>query len=140
MPDPATPRQEARRTRVLCVDDNPDMTAVTKMMIDADPTMRCVGCLDSADHLIGTVRTMTERPDVVLLDTTMPGADPIDTMRSLTAEFPEVRTIVLSGNEGAALLERAEKAGAWGYVSKGKEPEAILHAVREVAAGRRCWR
>lgn len=140
MPDTDPPHHAARRTRVLCVDDNVDMTAITKMMIDADPSMQCVGCLNSADLLADTVRAMTERPDVVLLDTTMPGADPIDTMRSLTAEFPEVRTIVLSGNEGAALLERAENAGAWGYVSKGKEPEAILHAVREVAAGRRCWR
>lgn len=139
MPDPVRTLRSPRLTRVLCVDDNPDMTQVTRMMIDADPAMRCVGCLGTADHLIVKVRAMTERPDIVLLDATMPGADPIEVLRAFALEFTEVRTIVLSGHEDPALLALARDAGARGFVSKSKEPEAILHAVREVAAGRQCW-
>ncbi len=136
---PAPTGSSRNRTRVLCVDDNPDMTSVTQMMIDADPAMRCVGCLTSADVLLDRLRPAADRPDVVLLDGAMPGTDPLEAMRAMAAEFPEVRTIVLSGYHDEASVARAREAGAWGYVSKAAEPDEILHAVREVAAGRACW-
>lgn len=132
-------RHATPATRVLCVDDNPDMTFVLRMMINVEPTMRCVGCLASADHLIQKVRGLSPPPDVVLLDATMPGKDPLDVMSEMVAEFPAIKTIVYSGHDDPAFVERFKNAGACGCVSKRDEPDTIVRAVREVAAGRAWW-
>ncbi len=122
-------------TRVLCVDDNPEVAAGLRLMIGSDASMTCIGCLTSADGLIDEIRAHDPLPDVVILDATMPGRDPLATIEELATSFPRVKTIVYSGHKDAALIGRALRAGAWKYISKGEEPEAILLAVREVAAG-----
>jgi len=132
-------RPAALPTRVLCVDDNSEMTLVLRLMIDAEPMMRCVGCLGSADHLLRRVRGLEPPPDVMVLDATMPGRDPLEAMRQVAAEFPAIRAIVYSGHDDPGFVERARDAGAWGCVSKREEPDTILRAVREVAAGRAWW-
>jgi DNA-binding NarL/FixJ family response regulator len=132
-PPPAAP------TRVLCVDDNPDVTEVLRLVIDTDPRIQCVGSLASADQLAKTIRGMSPRPDVVLLDATMPGKSPLAMTSQMAAEFPAVRIIIYSGHNDADFIARAKAAGAWGYVSKNEEPDVILHAVLEVAAGNAWW-
>jgi DNA-binding NarL/FixJ family response regulator len=132
------------KIRVLCVDDSRDMTAVLKMMVDAEPDMTCVGCLASADNLIAEARRVSATPSnpsptpptplVIILDATMPGKDPLTAMRELAAELPWVRTIIYSGYCDRAFIDRAIAAGAWACVSKSEEPAAITRAVREVAA------
>lgn len=126
-------------TLVLCVDDNSEMTLVLRMMINAEPMMRCVGCLGSADQLLKRVRGLGPPPDVVVLDATMHGKDPLEAMREMAAEFPAIRAIVYSGHDDPDFVKRARDAGAWGCVSKREEPDTILRAVREVAAGRAWW-
>ncbi|MEK6701793.1 MAG: response regulator transcription factor, partial [Planctomycetota bacterium] len=126
-------------TRVLCVDDNADITEVMRMVIDTEPTMRCVGCLASADHLVEKVRRMSPLPEVVLLDATMPGKSPLVAMSELAAAFPEIRTIIYSGHDDPGFMEQAREAGAWGCVSKNDDPSAILHAVRRVTTGNALW-
>jgi DNA-binding NarL/FixJ family response regulator len=102
--------------------------------------MQCVGCLASADHLVEEVRRLTAAPDtslVILLDATMPGKSPFAAMIEVAAEFPSVRTIIYSGYDDPAFIERALEAGAWDCISKRDDPEAIVRAVREVVAGNR---
>lgn len=123
-------------TRVLCVDDNADMTAALRMIIGCERSMVCVGCLGSTDDLIREVQRYDPRPDVLILDATMPGMDPFAAMKELSVACPETRAIIYSGYDDQAFVNRAVDAGAWGCVSKNDEPEAILRAVREVAAGR----
>jgi DNA-binding NarL/FixJ family response regulator len=125
--------------RVLCVDDNPDMNAAMQLTIDTQPLMRCVGCLTSADQLIATVRGMTLPPHVVLLDATMPGKRPMVVLSALAQQHPESRVIVCSGHETPAIVQEAKDAGAWGFVSKRHDPDRLMLAVREVAAGRPFW-
>lgn len=139
MASPSDNPGSAPPTRVLCVDDSSDVTAVMQMVIESEPTMECVGCLASADHLIDRVRRMSPPPDVVLLDATMPGKNPLAAMSELAVEFPGIRTIVYSGYDDPGFVERARDSGAWGCVSKNDEPDAILHAVRQVTAGSTCW-
>ncbi|MFN0010045.1 MAG: response regulator transcription factor [Phycisphaerales bacterium] len=132
--------------RVLCVDDSADMTAVMRMVIDAEPMMECVGCLASADDLVERVRGLNAGPAgaalgplVVLLDATMPGKSPLKAMSEVAAAFPEVRTIIYSGHDDEAFVDRARSAGAQGCVCKKDDPETIVRAVREVAAGGEWW-
>lgn len=142
----SSPSATAMKIRVLFVDDNRDLSAVLRMVIDAEPDMRYVGSLVSADKLVAEVRrlcTQAPRPThdaatplVVILDATMPGKDPLEAMSELAAAFPQVRTIIYSGHDDPGFIERAIDAGAWGCVSKSDEPTAITRAVREVWAGR----
>ena len=124
--------------RVLCVDDNLDLTSVMQLIIAAYPDLQCVGCLPSADDLVTHIASLNAvanpAPLIVLLDATMPGKDPLVALRELSKAFPDVRTIVHSGREDAAFIDRATQAGAWGCLSKREEPDAILHAIRRAAA------
>lgn len=122
-------------TRVLCVDDSPDITGVLRYVISADPTMECVGCLHSAKELREQVVQL--RPDVLLLDATMPGEDPIEEMRALVREFPDVKAIVYSGHDGPEFTRRVMDAGAWGCVPKDGPPAAVLRAIGEAASAAR---
>jgi DNA-binding NarL/FixJ family response regulator len=101
--------------------------------------MECVGCLGSANDLVAEVRGRDPRPDVAVLDANMPGRDPMQAMKELTAEWPSTRTIIYSAHDGPAFISRARDAGAWGCVSKHAEPKELVRAVRDVAAGRPAW-
>ncbi len=136
---PPNAQAAAGPTRVLCVDDRPDVAAAMRLIIQSDLSMTCVGCLSSADNLLTEVRGRDPRPDVVVLDATMPGRDPMDAMRELAAECPSTRTIIYSGHGDQEFIDRAMEAGAWGCVSKDAEPSALLQAVRDVAEGRGVW-
>ena len=125
-------------TRVLCVDDNVDATSVLRLLIGTDPTMCCVGCLSTVDQMETEIaRLGADAPLVVILDATMPEKSPLEAMRRLAPRFPKTRMIVYSAHDDPAFVQRAMDSGAWGFVSKNDEPRSILHAVRDVATGRR---
>ncbi len=124
----------AEPIRVVCVDDLPDVTAVLQLIIGAEAKMRCVGCLASANDLVAEVRRT--HADVLLLDATMPGRNAFQAMSELARECPRTRTIIFSGYDDPAFVDRAVQAGAWGCVSKDATPQTIVRALREVAAGR----
>jgi DNA-binding NarL/FixJ family response regulator len=133
--DPRPPLHHRHATRVLCVDDSRDTAAVLRMLIDAESSMQCVGCLTTAGDLLEEVRRLSPPPDVVILDATMPGKDPLASMSELAAQFPKIRTIIYSGYDDPELIDRALSAGAWGCISKREDPDTIMRAVRDAAAG-----
>ncbi|MCX5690549.1 MAG: response regulator transcription factor [Planctomycetota bacterium] len=133
------PRATPPPIRVLCVDDNTDMLDMMQMIINAEPTMQCIGCLKSADKLIQTILGMDEPPQVILLDATMPGKDPLLVLKKMSEAGHESRTLVLSGYDDAAFIKRTREAGAWGFVSKSEEPQSILQAVRNASEGKVMW-
>ena len=125
--------QPMPRIRVLCVDDLPDVTAVMRMLIDAEADMECVGRLASANDLVEQVRAL--KTDVLLLDATIPGEAPFRAMSDLSRACPQTKTIIFSGHDHRAFIDEAMDAGACGVVSKDDSPQAIVQAVRAVAAG-----
>lgn len=77
------------------------------------------------------------RPDVVVMDLSMPGMGGLEAVRRLLAHDETARILALSAHEDTAYPQRVLKAGALGYLSKRSAPEALIDAVRAVAAGRR---
>jgi DNA-binding NarL/FixJ family response regulator len=124
---------------MLCVDDLPDVAGAMRLIIESDPSMECVGCLGSANDLVAEVQGRSPMPDVVVLDGTMPGRDPMQAMKELAAACPSTRTIIYSGHDDPDFVDRARDFGAWGCISKDAEPRELVRAVRDVAAGRPVW-
>jgi DNA-binding NarL/FixJ family response regulator len=120
-------------TKVLCVDDSPDIGGLCRRLIDSEADMQCVGVLHTADGLVDHVEQV--RPDVVLLDLTMPGKDPVDAIRELAISAPWCRVLAFSGHDDDERLLSITEAGAWGLVSKGADPTQLTAAIRRVATG-----
>lgn len=75
------------------------------------------------------------RPDVVLMDLSMPGLDGLGATRAVLARCPEARVVVLTSFSENAKVISALEAGAIGYLLKDAEPEDVVRAVRDAAAG-----
>jgi two-component system invasion response regulator UvrY len=77
------------------------------------------------------------RPDVVVMDLSMPGMGGLEAVRRLLAQDPKARVLALSAHEDTAHPRRVLRAGALGYLAKRSAPEALATAVRAVARGER---
>jgi DNA-binding NarL/FixJ family response regulator len=122
-----------RAIRVLCVDDNDFVAEAVRRKLALNGEFEWAGWLPDARALTQKVREA--RADVVLLDIDMPGKDSFEALAELATAHPEARVIMLSGYVRGEYIDRAVEAGAWGYVSKNERTEAILEAIRQVAAG-----
>ena len=82
-------------------------------------------------------RFREHRPDITLMDLRMPDLDGIDAMTEILREYPDARIIVLTTYSGDALIVRALKAGAQGYLLKGLLRKELLETIRSVHSGRK---
>lgn len=124
---PADPAA-ATRVRVLCVDDSPDIARMLARIIGGEPDLEDAGVLHSAQGIVDKV--LRRRVDVVVLDLTMPGPDPIAAIRALAERVPACRVIAFSGYDDDQTRDEVRRAGAWGLVSKSGEPGDIVTAIR----------
>lgn len=96
-------------------------------------------CGQASDGAEAIEKVRELRPDVVLLDVSMPGIDGLETARRLRGENPGVKIVIMSQHEPARLLPRALEAGANACVDKGRVAMDIGDAIRGVM-GSRNWR
>jgi len=120
--------------RVLCVDDHAFLAEGLRSKISLEPDMVFVGWLPDASSLVKEARTL--HADVVTVDLEMPGPDPFEAIDDLRRVSPGTKAIVLSAHVRDRYLDAAVAAGAWGYLSKSDDPDAIVAAVRKVMLGR----
>jgi DNA-binding NarL/FixJ family response regulator len=121
-------------TRVLIADDQPLVRAGLTTLLGAEPDLEVVGAAADGDEAVRLARELV--PDVVCLDVRMPGRDGISVARELAAADPAVPVLVLTTFDLDDYVFGALEAGAAGFLLKDAEPETIVHAVRQVAAGR----
>jgi two-component system invasion response regulator UvrY len=122
--------------RVVLVDDHAVVRMGFRMLLQApDSGIEVVGEAADGEALL---RQLPEwRPDVLVLDLTMPGLGGLETLRRLRARDDAPRVLVLSAHEDTAYPRRALNAGAQGFLSKRSAPETLPEAIRAVAQGRR---
>ncbi|RPI21028.1 MAG: DNA-binding response regulator [Chloroflexota bacterium] len=118
--------------RVLIVDDLPwvreGLATVLKLAArSVTPRLEVVGEAQNGLEAIGQLRAL--QPDVILMDLEMPGMDGYETTRRIKAEKPAPRVIILSIHTGPEAQQRAQAAGADGFVTKGASYEIILNAI-----------
>jgi len=120
---------------VVLVDDHRVVTRSLKAWLESFPDIRVVGIAVSGEELLQ--RLDEWKPDVILQDLLMPGGiDGIETTRRILLAAPAARVIALTASVDEARMMGVLRAGAVGYVRKDAEPETLLAAVRDVAAGR----
>ena len=120
--------------RVMLVDDH----ALVRMgfrMLMTDAKIEVVAEAGSGEEACQSYPSV--KPDVVVLDLSMPGIGGLETLRRLLAQDPKARILVLSAHEDTAHPRRALRAGAFGYLAKRSAPEALIAAVNAVARGQR---
>jgi DNA-binding NarL/FixJ family response regulator len=122
--------------RVLIVDDHLVVRQGLKSMLDATDDIVVIGEASNAPSAIRKAKELT--PDVILLDIRLPaGSSGLDVCRALSAQQPDIRTIILTTYEEEDYLFDALKAGAWGYVLKTTSYEDLVEAITSVAGGKR---
>jgi DNA-binding NarL/FixJ family response regulator len=119
--------------RVVLADDMAIVRAGLRLLVDSQPDMAVVA--EAADGPDAIREAKRERPDVVVLDLTMPRTDAMATIRQL-ARF-RLRTVVLTMHDDAASVAAALAAGADGYVVKKAADVDLLAAIRAVSRGGR---
>jgi DNA-binding NarL/FixJ family response regulator len=125
----------ARPIRVLIVDDHPLLREGIAALIAAESDITVVGVCSSGREAIQQFGTF--RPDVTLMDMQMPEMSGLDAMIAIRGEFPKARVVVLTTYAGDALIARALKAGASGYLLKNAVHDELIDSIRSVHTGRR---
>jgi len=118
---------------VLCVDDNAAVLAALRQKLTLAKGFTWCGSRPDATDLRSAIEF--HRPTVVILDIDMPGRDPFVSVKELADHPSRSRVVLFSAHVKRDLIERAMEAGVWGYVSKGDGEDALVDAIRRVAAG-----
>lgn len=119
--------------RILIVEDHPLTRQGLALVLAGQPDLAVCGFAATAAEACELIRR--EAPDLVLVETSVPGLQGFAFIRQLHAQWPALHLFVFTHNGTAPCAERAIRAGARGYVVK-QEPEAVLlQALRHVLDG-----
>ena len=120
--------------RVLVADDH---TLVRESLVNVlDASGECKVVAQAADGLAAVEKALQVRPDVAIIDISMPGLNGIEVVRRLHAELPETRTLVLTMHEDEEYVLHVVRAGAAGFLLKDSASAELLAAVKNLHSGR----
>lgn len=119
--------------KVLVADDHPVVRKGLQSCLSRQGHIRCVGEAADGDEALRKAREL--KPDVVLMDITMPGLNGLAVTEVLRKEAPEVKVLVVSVHRNKDSIFRVIQAGAHGYVSKEAPSEEVLRAIQSVHEG-----
>ena len=125
-------KSDRSATKVLIVDDHPVVLSGCRSLFASDNTVKIE---EATDAKSGHRAYLARKPDVTVIDITLPDVSGFELMRRIRKDDPEARIIMFSMNDDPALVVHAIEMGAQGYVWKGDDPRMLVKAVRKVAAG-----
>lgn len=134
LPEPKQPSGIAP-IRVLLADDHRIIRASLAGLLKNRPGIEVVGQAGDGQQTIDKAHAL--RPDVIIMDVTMPVIDGVEATRRLSAEMPDVAIIALSMHEKEDMQQAMRDAGAVRYLTKDGPPELLIAAIRSTARGRR---
>ena len=130
MPHRTEARTVGAKHRVFVVDDHPIVRQGLALLIDQEPDLEVCGEAEEAETALAAISAA--RPDVLLLDISLPGPDGIDLLKAIRATDTALPVLVLSMHDESVYAERALRAGANGYIMKQEATENVLVALRRI--------
>jgi DNA-binding NarL/FixJ family response regulator len=124
---------EAKRARIVVVDDHPMTRAGVVQLINGQPDMQVRAEAGSPAQAFEA--TARELPDLLLTDMTMPGRSGVEFIKDILAVHPKLPILILSMHDETIYAERALRAGAKGYIMKEAGGDRLLAAIRRVLQG-----
>jgi len=121
------------RIRILLVDDHAVLRAGLRLLLEAQPDMQVVG--EAGDGAAAVQRAVELKPDVVLMDISMPGTNGLEAIRQLRRACPDTRILVLTMHANEEYLFQVLQDGGAGYVLKKAADTELIDAIRAVHAG-----
>jgi DNA-binding NarL/FixJ family response regulator len=121
--------------KVLLADDHAIFRAGLRRLVEEAGDMKVVA--EAADGREAIERVRDARPDVAVIDISMPGLDGLEVISQLGSSHPNLPILVLTMHEEEQYVVRTITAGARGYVTKRSVPEKLVQAIRKVHAGGR---
>jgi two-component system invasion response regulator UvrY len=122
------------RIRVLLVDDHAVVRAGYRFLLATNTDIEVVAEASDGNEALLLLDEL--KPDVVVLDLTMPGLHGLEVLHRIQAKRSGSRVLVFTMHENPAFVEQALQSGASGYLSKNSAPETLVAAIRSIAAGK----
>ncbi|HEY4775844.1 MAG TPA: response regulator transcription factor [Xanthobacteraceae bacterium] len=121
------------KIRIVLVDDHPVVLAGLRHLVGGEEDFEVLG---EATSGLGGLKIIREsRPDVAVIDISLPELNGVALTRRLAAECPAIRVLILTFREERAYVTESIQAGARGYVLKRSAPERLVQAIRAVFLG-----
>jgi DNA-binding NarL/FixJ family response regulator len=123
----AVVKQVHARIRILIADDNPMIRKMVRFTLEQHSRFEVCGeAFDGAEAIKETKRL---KPDVVVINVTMPVLNGIEAARIIKATLPDAAIVILSTHADDRLIDEAKKIGARAYVAKARAGEALVKAI-----------
>lgn len=119
--------------KILLVDDHPIIRQGISQVIQEEPDL--IVCGEAGDGDTAIMLAERDRPDVIVVDITLKEGNGIELIRKLLSQWPKMPILVLSMYNESFYAERAFRAGAKGYVTKGEPCQQVVQGIREVLRG-----
>jgi two-component system response regulator DesR len=118
------------RIRVLVADDSPTALRCVCRYLKFEGTFQIVGTARDGQHALQQAERF--RPELALIDLSMPQKNGLEAAMELRKAFPEMRVLIYSQLSGLALREECLRWGAHGFVEKSQMPETLMEEVRRL--------
>ena len=119
--------------QILIADDHGVLRAGLRTLLNAEPNLEVIAEASDGNDVLRLASEL--RPDIVLLDISMPGPGGIEVTRRLKEMLPELRVLILTAHEDESLLREAVQAGAAGYIIKRAVESELINAIHSVWRG-----
>ena len=127
------PERPQTPIRIVLADDHNVVREALKLLIDGEPDMTVVAEADEGHAAVE--QAVALKPDVIVLDVSMPGMNGLLAARALKTRAPEIAIVTLTRHTDDGYLQELLRAGVSAYVLKQSAARELLHAIRTAAAG-----
>jgi|SRR5688572_27590553 len=124
---------ESKRLRILLADDHVTVRHGLKLLIEDQPDLTVVA--EASDGAAAVHLALETRPDVIVMDVSMPGMNGLVATQTLRKTLPSAAIVTLTRHADDAYLQELLRAGASAYVLKQSPPTELLQAIRATGAG-----
>jgi two-component system response regulator NreC len=122
-----------KKLRILLADDHKMVREGLRLLIDGQADMRVVGEAANGREVMNQAHEL--KPDVVVMDLSMPELNGLQATERLKAEMPDIKVVAITANEDESYLRQLCKVGAVGYVLKRSAGDELVKAIGQVAKG-----